>query len=370
MAALRCRGQGWGRGLACAKTVGALAFAVAASIFLFLAGTSPAEAGLTVCNKTSYVLSTAVGFEAKGRRVSKGWYTVEPGQCRPVIDEPLSEKVYFTFGQTQSMHAGGVRAFSGPDAFCTSNGPGEFNIVGQEDCERRGFSRRGFARIETDGSADWTTSFTEAKEYSLEEARIAGVQRLMRDAGIGDGRIDGFLGSKTRRTILDYKRTQGLEPDDTLTPALFQALIADARGAARQTGYRFCNETQYVVWAALGFEQDEEIISTGWFKIAPRKCADAIKDPLAGKTYYSYAEADRPTGGPLVWGGDYTLCTMDNRFTIHGTKDCESRGYLSTGFQRVQTGGQAGYVQTLSSAGARSQRGASADPTVPAPPAQ
>lgn len=334
--------------------------ALLAALLAGLLGVSvrPAAAEINVCNRTSYVLTTAIGFDVKGRQVTQGWLALEPGQCRAVIDQPLEKPVFYTFGHTLPAHEGGLRYFSGNTPMCVSGGPGEFNITGQEDCERRGFVRRGFAKVDTDGGETWTTSFTEAKEYSLEEARIAGIQRLLNDTGVLTTRVDGFLGSKTRRAILDFKRAEGLAPDDALTSELYAALLAKAGTVQSETGYRFCNETQFTVWAAIGYEEQSEPVSTGWFKIAPRQCAEAIKDRLKQPAYFTYAEADRARGGPLVWGGEHVFCTMDNRFTIRGRADCEARGFLSTGFTRIDTEKRDGYVQTLTLEGAVTRRGA------------
>lgn len=317
-----------------------------------------ALASLTACNQTSYVLRAAVGFDARARSISRGWFLIEPGQCRALIEGTLAAKTYFTFAHSLSVHLGEMKYFSGAEAFCTEAGPQDFNIAGQKECEKRGFVQRGFARIDTGGAEDWTTSFTEAKEYTLEEARIAGVQRLLQDIGASDGKIDGYRGSKTSRAVIAFKRKHGLGSDATLPSALYAELIKAAEASPRSAGFRFCNETDQIAWGAIGYDGTGDPTSTGWFKIPPRGCTDAIKERLRAKAYYSYAEADRKSGGLLVWGGEEKFCTSDDRFVIRGREACEKRGYTSTGFMRIDPRGTGELVQTLTAEGALTRRGA------------
>ena len=317
-----------------------------------------AEAALTACNKTSYVLKAAVGFEARDRAVSRGWFQIEPGQCRALIEGTLEAKTYYTFAHSSPAHMGEMKYFSGAEPFCTEAGPQDFNVAGQQDCEKRGFVQRGFARIETGGNGDWTTSFTENKELSLEEARIAGVQRLLQDIGASDAPIDGFRGAKTNRAVVAFKRKNDLGDDPSLPSALYAALIKAAETSPKTAGFRFCNETDQLAWGAVGYDGAGDPTSTGWFKIPPHGCTDAIKERLRAKLYYSYAEADRKSGGMLVWGGEEKFCTSDDRFVIRGRESCEKRGYSSTGFMKVSPKGTGELVQTLTPDGALSRHGA------------
>src|SRR5262249_31784467 len=149
-------------------TVWSKSFAAALVAFVIVclsAPATPAAAALNLCNKTSYMLASAVGFQTKGRWVTRGWFILEPGQCSAVLEYKLSDGAYFTHAFTLPSHAGAVKTFAGGEKFCTAQGLGEFNIAGQEDCERRGFTERGFARIEVQGQTDWTTTFTEPADY-------------------------------------------------------------------------------------------------------------------------------------------------------------------------------------------------------------
>jgi uncharacterized membrane protein len=319
----------------------------------------PAHAAYTFCNRTSYVLASAIGTEAGVRTESHGWFVLQPGQCQVVLKEPLHSRVYYTFAYTLPVHSGGVRNFAGNRVLCSGPGLASFAIVGQEDCERRGYVARKFATIRIANTTDWTTTFTEPTEYTLEEARVAGVQRLLADIGLDAGDIDGYLGAKTRRALVNFKEEHGIAPDLTLPNALYDALVNAAQQTHEDVGYSFCNDTGDVVWAAIGYESDGEIVATGWFRVDSRRCAKVIKGRLSESIYYTFAETEQGISRHFVWGGDRPLCTMDNRFTIREHKDCEKRGYVTIGFARIEVGKEPGYVQRLTPESASKSRGAS-----------
>jgi len=60
---------------------------IAASIAV-LAATS-ARAELTLCNRTSFRMEAAIGLEKRANVTTRGWFRVDPGQCRQVMDGPL-----------------------------------------------------------------------------------------------------------------------------------------------------------------------------------------------------------------------------------------------------------------------------------------
>src|SRR5256885_14401565 len=60
-----------------------------------LACATPARADLQFGNKTSYVLDLALGLEEKDAAASRGWFRVEPGQCKTVLQGALTaDKTY------------------------------------------------------------------------------------------------------------------------------------------------------------------------------------------------------------------------------------------------------------------------------------
>ena len=67
----------------------AIARACLAALLAGLGLTAPARADLQFCNKTSYVLDLALGLEEKGAAATRGWFRVDPGQCRTVLQGAL-----------------------------------------------------------------------------------------------------------------------------------------------------------------------------------------------------------------------------------------------------------------------------------------
>ena len=52
--------------------------------------TAPARADLQFCNKTSYVLDLALALEENGAAATRGWFRVDPGACRSVLQGAIS----------------------------------------------------------------------------------------------------------------------------------------------------------------------------------------------------------------------------------------------------------------------------------------
>ena len=178
----------------------------------------------------------------------------------------------------------------------------------------------------------------------IEEA----VRSLLMHPRLGrPGRIDGLMGRRTRNGIYKFKKDNGLRVNQELTVELYDALLAEADKVQDTTGYNMCNETDFLVWAAIGQQIEGDLVSTGWFRLDPDTCTKAIKDKLANNVFYTYAEAQGTGGKRIAWGGPHMMCTMDNRFTIVGRDDCEKRGFRRTGFERVETGAKPGWTQTF-----------------------
>ena len=56
---------------------------------------APARADLQLCNRMSYVVEAAIGIEDKGAAATRGWFRIDPGQCRTVLQgEVQAESLY------------------------------------------------------------------------------------------------------------------------------------------------------------------------------------------------------------------------------------------------------------------------------------
>ncbi len=115
----------------------------------------PAFAGLTFCNDTEVRATVAIGYRDNGAWVSEGWWGVEPFDCRTVISEDLTRKFYYW--RATNTHG----AFRDDDyAFCTDSSA--FTIVGDHDCEGRGYRKELFRGETLNGATDYYITLTEA----------------------------------------------------------------------------------------------------------------------------------------------------------------------------------------------------------------
>ena len=92
-------------------------------------------------------------------------------------------------------------------------------------------------------------------------------------------------------------------------------------------GFAWCNETRNVVMAAFGLEDQGNVVTRGWYRVAPGKC---LRPDVTGKPrrLYSFGEAIGADGLPLAeagkapgqnvsWGGSTILCTRNVKFVYH-----------------------------------------------------
>ncbi len=128
-----------------------------------------------------------------------------------------------------------------------------------------------------------------------------------------------------------------------LTCAGFAIVFAASSNPAR-ADLRICNDTSSLVGVAIGYRNDGEWVSEGWFQVQGNSCNAVIEGTLNSRFYYIYAE-DSSQGGQ--WRGDIFLCTDDMEFKIDGVKDCFKRGYMRSGFFEIDTGNQANWLVRL-----------------------
>jgi uncharacterized membrane protein len=113
-------------------------------------------------------------------------------------------------------------------------------------------------------------------------------------------------------------------------------------------GLRLCNMTQSRVGVAIGYKENRQWITEGWWNVARGTCETLVAGPLVSRFYYVYA-VDYDRGG--VWGGKAAMCTRDKLFTIRGIEDCVTRGFERSGFFEVDTGEQRSWTVQLTEPG-------------------
>ena len=134
---------------------------------LTLASAKPVSAArtpLTICNQTSVALVVAIGYHSSGVNdtagsniltgpyVSRGWFTVAPGQCQNMAN-PFNARYMFWWGaQSHGFNITSKWTTNGNDNFCIPNlyGPDHVDNFTFEDenaseaaCEKGHFSTIG-----------------------------------------------------------------------------------------------------------------------------------------------------------------------------------------------------------------------------------
>ncbi|MGQ7794013.1 DUF1036 domain-containing protein [Faunimonas sp. B44] len=113
---------------------------------------------------------------------------------------------------------------------------------------------------------------------------------------------------------------------------------------------RLCNKTPSRVGVAIGYVNEKQWTTEGWWNIQAKSCETLLGGDLSSRYYYIYA-VDYDHGGE--WGGAAFMCTRDKEFTIEGVNDCVARGFQRTGFFEVDTGDQTNWTVQLTEPTAR-----------------
>jgi uncharacterized membrane protein len=317
-----------------------IALIAALAAFSFLAPGSPARADLEICNRTSFVLETALGIEDQGTAATRGWFRVDPGACRIVMrGDPAFDKL-FVHARTLPIYGAVKPLFPSAEELCV--GEGDFLIAGARRCgEKQRLVAFGEMRPRESENGK-AVHIVEPADYSPEQARLAAIQRLLTLAGVDAEPIDGVSGPRTDAALGSFLHERGLGVDAAASPKFLDLLVDSVRGGAGP-GLQWCNETAHAVMAALGTEEGGNVTARGWWRVAAGAC---VRPDLPRKTaarVYSFAEAVDDAGAaierngkPLAWGGSTRLCVRNSRFEISEHNDCSARGLTMQGFAAVE----------------------------------
>lgn len=124
-----------------------------------VAESKQAEIGLEVCNNSSGKIWTAIATRDDGDWKSRGWWTLEEGQCLRPITKPLqgSEAHFYALAENITESENGRE--TGPDKrlrsvattpaqFCVAEA--KFSALGREYCAEAGYAVANFRPLPTD----------------------------------------------------------------------------------------------------------------------------------------------------------------------------------------------------------------------------
>ena len=309
----------------------------------FFASAVPALADLKLCNHMSYVVEAAIGIDEKSATATRGWFRIDPAACRVVVQGTLAAERILLHARVLGLYGASPIPQNGNETLCIAQD--NFVIAAARQC-RIGQAPAAFTQITPSQTDDGNlvAYLAERAEYDDEQARLAGIQRLLVIAGYDAAPIDGVDGPKTQAALAAFLRSRGLTQDVVQSQNFFTTMI-DAVQSPSATGLTWCNDTSYKIMAAVATDDGKSVVSRGWYRIEPGKCLhpDVTGTP---KQVFSFAEAVdaenrtvKIKDKPLNWGGTTQLCTRENKFETNDQGDCPSRGFAATGFAAVDLNG-------------------------------
>jgi uncharacterized membrane protein len=310
----------------------------AAAISLF-ASSLPAFADLKLCNRMSYVVEAAIGIDHKSATATRGWFRIDPAACRVVLQGALTADRILLNARALGVYGASPIPQNGNDTLCIA--PENFVIAAARQC-RGNQTPAPFTQITPTRTDDGNlvAYLAEDSEYDDEQARLAGIQRLLVIAGYDAAPIDGVDGPKTQGALSAFLKSRGLTADIVQSQNFFATMI-EAVQKPSSTGLTWCNDTPHKIMAAVATDDGKALTSRGWYRIDPGKC---LHPDVAGqpKQVYSFAEAVdgenraiKYRDKPLNWGGAKELCTRESKFEISEQGDCGTRGLVAIGFAPV-----------------------------------
>jgi uncharacterized membrane protein len=309
-----------------------------AAISLFVSS-PPAFADLKLCNRMSYVVEAAIGIDDKAATATRGWFRIDPAACRVVLQGALTADRILLNARALGVYGASPIPQNGSDTLCIA--PDNFVIAAARQC-RGNQTPAPFTQITPTRTDDGNlvAYLAEDSEYDDEQARLAGIQRLLVIAGYDAAPIDGVDGPKTQGALSAFLKSRGLAADIVQSQNFFTTMI-EAVQKPSSSGLTWCNDTPHKIMAAVATDDGKSVTSRGWYRIDPGKCLhpDVTGQP---KQVFSFAEAVdgenravKYRDKPLKWGGAKELCTRESKFEISEQGDCGTRGLAPIGFAPV-----------------------------------
>lgn len=303
---------------------------VAIVCLLVCCGQAAQAEGWNLCNNTSFIIEAAVGHPQEKGIVVDGWVKVRPGTCKTALRGPLEPKIHFLYARTSSAHRGGTREWGGETELCVDP-TGSFSLESPPECASMGLEARGFRPVAITKRTSWTNTFREVDDYNQERAQAAGLQRLLEEAGVVSGAIDGHIGHKTRAAIGSFLEKNGL-PSSTSDEDLIDFLEQVAKDRGRHLGMTLCNRTDNRIWSAIARRGTSGWESRGWWMLEAGACARVIDKALRGSDFYVYGEMEDGSKVRTLSKASDAFCVGQSKFAITGRDECEASAYRTALF--------------------------------------
>ncbi len=206
------------------KFGGSISCALFPALVILLASSLPALADLKLCNRMSYVVEAAIGIDDKAATATRGWFRIDPAACRIVAQGTLTADRILLNARALGVYGASPIPQNGADTLCVA--PDNFVIAAARQC-RAGQTQAAFTEIRpTQGDdGNLVAWLAEDSEYDDEQARLAGIQRLLVIAGYDAAPIDGVDGPKTQAALQAFLKNRGLTPEIVQASNFFSVMI-------------------------------------------------------------------------------------------------------------------------------------------------
>ena len=125
----------------------------------------PARADLQICSRMSYVVETAIAVEDKGAAATRGWFRINPGQCRTVLQGAMPGETLYLHARALPVYGGSPLPQAGHANFCV--GADTFVLPASQSCNRSGQRIARFTAVKpTETEKGLTTYLAEDAEYT------------------------------------------------------------------------------------------------------------------------------------------------------------------------------------------------------------
>src|ERR1044071_2311550 len=123
------------------RTITRLTFALAALV----ASAAAARADVQICSRMSYVVEVAVALEDKGTAATRGWYRIDPAQCRTGIQGDAGTEQLYVHARALPVYGSLPLPRGGHADFCV--GTDSFTLAAAQTCNRSGFRMARFTAV-------------------------------------------------------------------------------------------------------------------------------------------------------------------------------------------------------------------------------
>ncbi|MEZ6031254.1 MAG: DUF1036 domain-containing protein [Hyphomonadaceae bacterium] len=125
--------------------------------------------------------------------------------------------------------------------------------------------------------------------------------------------------------------------------AILGLMVIPSSAQSGISGWQLCNRTSYVIEAATGRPDGDDVIVEGWTRLRPGGCEIAVSGPLRQGAHFVYARSSKAHRGGQSWSGKTPLCVdVNGSFAIENPSSCASMGLEERGFEAVRFEGSNG----------------------------